>query len=158
MPIVDDEQLKALLAEGRISAISVDTSIFDQKRLQLNSATMQALAGLKNRPFNFVLSGTVAKEVLAHLEKAAAEALQAAKKAIEKALFSFETKTPEREALLAQISGGRPAAEAATQRWEKYIEDTGCEVLTDTDLVSITTIYDGYFAGEPPFGSGRKKR
>jgi PIN domain len=157
MPIVNDEQLKALLVEGRVSAISVDTSIFDQKRLQLNSATMQALAGLKDRPFDFVLSGTVAKEVLAHLEKAAAEALQSAKKAIGKALFSFETKEPEREALLSQISGGRTATEAATQRWDKYIKDTGCEVLTDTALVEIATIYDGYFAGEPPFGSGRKK-
>ena len=157
MPVVNDEQIKARLADGRISAISIDTSIFDQKGLQLNSATMQALAGLKDRPFDYVLSGTVAKEVLAHLEKAAVEALQSARKAIGYALFSFETKEPEREALLAQISGGRTAAEAATQHWDKYIADTGCEVLTDTALVDIATIYDGYFAGEPPFGSGRKK-
>ena len=34
LPIVDDEQLKVLLAAGQISAISIDTSIFDQKRLQ----------------------------------------------------------------------------------------------------------------------------
>lgn len=157
MPIVDDEQMKALLGEGRISAISVDTSIFDQKRLQLNSATMQALAGLKDRPFNFVLSGTVAKEVLKHLEQAADEALQSAKKAIGHALFAFETDQPERQKLLSQISGGRTASEAATQRWDKYIKDTGCEVLKDTALVDIAAIYDGYFAGEPPFGSGRKK-
>jgi hypothetical protein len=157
MPIVDDEQLKVLLAEGQISAISIDTSIFDQKRLQLNSATMQAFAGLKKRPFSFLLSGTVAKEVLVHLEKAAADALQSAKKAIGQALFSFETKTPERDALLAQISGGRSAKEASAERWAKYIKDTGCEVLVDTDLVNIATVYDGYFAGEPPFGSGRKK-
>ena len=154
---MDDEQIKTLLVDSRISAISVDTSIFDQKRLQLNSATMQALAGLKDRPFNFVLSGTVAKEVLAHLEKAAVEALQSAKKAIGNALFAFETDKPERQELLSQISGGRTAAEAATQRWHKYIKETGCEVLTDTALVDIATIYDGYFAGEPPFGSGRKK-
>ena len=104
-----------------------------------------------------MLLGTVAKEVLSHLAKAAAEALQTAKKATGQALFSFETKTPERNALLAQISGGRTAKEAAAERWDKYVKDTGCEVLTDTDLVSIATTYDGYFAGEPPFSSGRKK-
>ncbi|MCK0137833.1 PIN domain-containing protein [Aliiroseovarius sp. F47248L] len=157
MPILSDDQLAALLAESRITAISVDTSIFDQKRLQLNSASMQALAGLKDRPFDFLLSGTVAKEVLTHLEKAAAEALQSAKKSIGKALFAFETNQPEREALLAQISGGRTPLEASNQRWDKYIKDTGCEVLNDTDLVSIATIFDGYFSGEPPFGSGGKK-
>ena len=43
MPIVDDEQLKAYLAAGRVTAIAVDTNIFDQERLQLNSASMQAL-------------------------------------------------------------------------------------------------------------------
>ena len=157
MPIVSEEQLTALLAADRITAISVDTCIFVQKRLQLNSVTMQAFAGLKKRPFGFLLSGTVAKEVLAHLEKAAAEALQSAKKAIGQALFSFETETPERDELLAQISGSQTAKEASTERWAKYIKDTGCEVLVDTDLVNIATVYDGYFAGEPPFGSGRKK-
>ena len=119
MPILSDEQLAALLAESRITAISVDTSIFDQKRLQLNSASMQALAGLKDRPFDFLLSGTVAKEVLTNLEKAAAEALQSAKKSIGKALFAFETNQPEREALLAQLSGGRTQLEASNQRWDK---------------------------------------
>ena len=118
---------------------------------------MQAFAGLTNRPFSFVLLGTVAKEVLSHLAKAAAEALQTTKKATGQALFSFVTKTPERNALLAQISGGRTAKEAAADRWDKYVKDTGCEVLTDTGLVSIATTYDGYFAGEPPFSSGRKK-
>ncbi len=157
MPIVNDDQIKALLAEGRITAISIDTSIFDQKRLQLNSATMQALAGLKDHPFIFLLSKTVAKEVLAHLERAAVEALQSAKKAIGQALFAFETDRPEREALLGQISGGRTPEEAANQRWDTFIKDTGCEVLTDTVLVTVAKIYDSYFSGQPPFGSGRKK-
>ncbi|MEX0283762.1 MAG: PIN domain-containing protein [Paracoccaceae bacterium] len=157
MPIVTEVEIKSLLAEGRISAVTLDTSIFDQKQLQLNSAPMQALASLKEKPFNFLLSGTVAKEVFAHLEKAAEEALRAAKKSIGQALFSFETEEPSRAEILQQISGGRTAAEAAYERWEKYVDDTGCEVLDDTELVDISTVYNGYFAGEPPFGTGRKK-
>ena len=131
MPIVKDEKLKALLAEGRITAISIDTNIFDKKGLQLNSAILQAFAGLQDRRFSFVLSGTVAKEVLAHLEKAAADALKSAKKAIGQAIFAFDTKTPERDALLAQISGGRTAKEASAERWDKYVKDTGCAMAFD---------------------------
>ena len=119
----------------RITAVTVDTSIFDQKRLQLNSATMQSFSALKGKPFSFVLSSTVAKEVLSHLEKAANEALTTAKKGIGQALFSFETDAPTRDQLLEQISGGRTAVQASKQRWEKYIDDSGCEVLIDTDLV-----------------------
>ena len=157
MPIVSDEQITALLAENRITAISVDTNIFDQKRLQLNSGSMKALAGLKDRPFRFLMSDTVAKEVIAHLEKAATEALQTAKRSIGKALFSFETEGPDRDEILEQISGGRPPLEAANERWANFIKETGCEVLGDTAIVDIATVYDRYFAGEPPFGSGKKK-
>ena len=114
-------------------------------------------AGLRNCPFTFSLSGTVAKDVLAHFEKATAKALSKAKKAIGQALFSFETKSTERSALLAKISVGLTAGEAATERWGEYIKDTGYEVLTDIDLVSTPTVYDGYFAGEAPFNSGREE-
>lgn len=157
MPIIDDQQLKAHLTAGRIAAISVDTNIFDQKRLQLNSASMQALARLKERPFRFILSGTVAKEVVTHLTKAAADALQTARKSIGQALFAFETIAPAREDILEQISGSRSPSDAANQRWDKFVNATGCEVLDDATLVSTATIYDSYFAGEPPFGTGRKK-
>lgn len=157
MPVVEEELLKTLLAEGRVTALSVDTNIFDQKRLQLNSTSMQALARLKERPFRFILSSTVAKEVVAHLTKAAEDALQTANKSIGRALFAFETSHPTRIQLLEQISGGTTPAYAASQRWDKFIKDTGCEVLEDAMLVPTTTIYDAYFAGKPPFGSGRKK-
>lgn len=157
MPVVDEGQLKTLLTEGRITALSVDTNIFDQKRLQLNSASMQALARLKERPFRFILAGTVAREVVAHLTKVAEDALQTAKKSIGNALFAFETEEPTRDQLLEQISNGRTPTDAASQRWGKFIKDTGCEVLDDAALVPTSTIYDAYFAGKPPFGSGRKK-
>jgi predicted phage terminase large subunit-like protein len=82
MPIVDDEQIETLLADERIAAITVDTNIFDEKGLQLNSPTLQALASLKSKPFAFILSGTVAKEIRAHIEQAIDSALRAAKKEI----------------------------------------------------------------------------
>lgn len=157
MPLVGDDQIKDMLADGRITAITVDTSIFDQKRLQLNSAVMQSFAALKGKPFSYILSGTVAKEVLAHLEKAATDALLSAKKSIGHALFAFGTSNQTRDEILAEISGGRTPVQASRERWGQYLHATGCEVLVDADLVDTRTIYDAYFAGDPPFGSGRKK-
>ncbi len=61
------------------------------------------------------------------------------------------------EDLLQQISGGRSAAQAARERFDKYINDTGCEVVKDTELVDISTVFEGYFSGEAPFGAGKKK-
>ena len=157
MPISDDEELKLMLAERRITAISVDTNIFDQKRLQLSSASMQALVRLNERMFRFILSGTVAREVVSHLKKAAEDAIKSAKKSIGAALFAYGTENPTRDQILEQISGSRTPAEAADQRWNQFIRDTGCDILDDATLVSTATIYDAYFTGQPPFGSGRKK-
>ena len=158
MPIEKDEnKIRALLADGRISMITVDTSIFDEKHLQLNSATLQALAGLKSEKFTFVLSGTVYAEVLAHLTKASEDAIRTAKKAIGQALNAFETRAPTRDELLKQISGGRSAERSADERLKRYIFDVGCEVLEDAELVSVQAVLDGYFKGQPPFGAGKKK-
>ena len=157
MPIKDEKGLRALLAQHRITAITVDTSIFDQKGLRLNPGALQALSRLKDRPFDFVLSDTVAKEVLSHLQKAADDALRAAKKAIGQALFAFDTKDPDRDDLLKLVTGGRGPAETAKQRWEGFIHHTGCEVLNDAATVETATLFEGYFASDPPFGSGRKK-
>lgn len=157
MPIVDEEQLKQLLAEGRVAAISVDTSIFDQKQLNLNSAAMQATARLKPLSFDYILSSTVAKEVERHLESAAQVALQKAKKEVGKALFAFDTEKPTRDEILGQITGGKSASDIAKERLAKYLAESGCKVIDDHSLVDTSTLFDAYFAGKPPFGTGRKK-
>lgn len=156
MPLVDDEQLTTLLADERITAITVDTNIFDEKGLQLNSPVLQVLASLRGRPFSFILSGTVAKEIHGHIERAIESALRAAKREIGQALYAFETEKPTRDELLAQVSGGRTASEAAAQRLDKFIADTGCEVLDDAPLADLASIYADYFAKNPPFSSGKK--
>lgn len=157
MPILDEGTLKKLLADGSINSISVDTSIFDQKRLNLNSAAMQAMARLNPLPFDYVLSCTVAKEVENHLQRAAQEALLEAKKGVGRVLFSFETLEPTRDEILDQITGGKSAEDTANDRWTRYLADTGCQLIDDHSLVDTSTLFDAYFAGEPPFGTGRKK-
>jgi len=124
MPIVDEGRIQSLLADGRITSLTVDTNIFDEKRLHLNSKTLQVLASLKDEPISFVLSATVVKEVSAHIEKAVEDALRTAKKGIGQALFAFETKEPTRDELITRISGGRSAPQAAQERIDKYISKT----------------------------------
>lgn len=157
MPILDDDELKQLLADGEITAISVDTSIFDEKRLNLNSAVMQATARLKPLSFDYLLSSIVAKEVENHLENAAQDSLRNAKKAVGKVLFAFDIEIPTRDEILEQITGGKSPRDIAEERWAKYLAESGCEVIDDHSLVETSTLFDAYFAGEPPFGTGRKK-
>lgn len=157
MPIVDDEELRALLDAEKIGALTLDTSIFDEKKLQLTSNPLQAIAGLKGKPVSFVLSGTVAQEVRGHIEAAAREALQAARKEIGKALFAFGTENPTRDELIDQITGGLTISETAEKRFGDFVTVTGCEVLDDSALVDVATLFGAYFDQRPPFGPGKKK-
>ena len=157
MPILPEEELLDLLRDGTISALTIDTNIFDEKGLQLGSAPLATVAALSNRPFSFLLSGTVAQEVRGHIEKKAEEALRSVRKAIGEALFAFETVQPTRDEILNQITGAQAPAGAAQSRFAEYVDQSGCEILNDEELVTTKDLFEGYFAGHPPFGTGKKK-
>ena len=157
MPIVDDNQLRTLLSNGTVAAITVDTCIFDEKQLQLDSPPLQALAKLNRRGFHFVLPKIVSSEVARHLEEKATKSLKSAKREIGQALRAFGTKKPTRDELLNQITGARTPAQVAQEYFGQYVKDSGCEILNDETLVDTGTLFSDYFAGRAPFGTGNKK-
>lgn len=157
MPIASEDGLTDRLRKQEISALTIDTNIFDEKGLQLAAAPLATVAMLKNRKFDFLLAGTVAKEILGHLEKCAEDALRSARKAIGEALFAFETAQPTRDQLLDQITGAQTANAAAQARFAKYIQDTACEIISDEELVTTKVLFHKYFIGQAPFGTGKKK-
>lgn len=157
MPITEDNELSKLLAGGHINALSVDTNIFDEKGLQLNSAALLAVSKLAALHFDFLLSGTVAREIKRHLEQSATEAMRGARKAIGIALTSHQTASPTRDQILDQISGGQTPTQASEKQFADHLAVTNCRVLNDAEHVDTSKIFDAYFAVEPPFGAGAKK-
>ncbi|TAT88237.1 hypothetical protein ELI54_08465 [Rhizobium ruizarguesonis] len=157
MPITEDNELSKLLADGQINALSVDTNIFDEKGLQLNSSALLAVSKLAVLHFDFLLSGTVAREIKRHLEQSATEAIRSARKAIGVALTAYETASPTRDQILDQISGGQTPTQASETQFADYLAATNCQVLNDAEHVDTSKIFDAYFAVEPPFGAGAKK-
>lgn len=156
MPIETDERLKALLTEGRITALTLDTNVFDGQRLNFRSAAMRILTGLKAIPFPLVLSTAVTKEVHRHLIKFTEDALRTMKKAVGEAIFAWDVQKPTREEILHLVTGGRSPQEAATARMDDFLKENDCEVLDDFKLVDIATVYGAYFDRHPPFGRGEK--
>jgi len=70
-------------------AITLDTSVFDEKGLRLESGLLKALEQFKGRQARLVLSEIVAKEVHAHLRDKAKEARALAIKALRKCSEDF---------------------------------------------------------------------
>jgi len=157
MPILDYSDLHELIDNGDITAITLDTCIFDQKNLRLHSASLQVLARLGNREFCFILTKIVCNEVLCHLEKAASEALKSARDGIGKAVGAFGTKKPTRKELLYQITGGRSPKQNALDSFTQYVKDSNCKILDDAELVDTRKLFHDYFAEEAPFGTNKDK-
>lgn len=156
MPIRTDDELKEMLADGQITAITLDTNIFDAQQLNLKSPALKALAALKELPFRFLLSSTVRREVQRHIEKQTEDAHRAVKRATGKALYAFDTAKPTRDELLDLITGGSSPAEAAAKRLNAFLEDSGCEVLEDASLADVASLFDAYFCSYPPFSRAKK--
>ena len=157
VPLLINNELRSLVANGKITTLTVDTNIFDEKRLKLNSPTLLALKGLGARGFRFVLAGTVAKEVELHVENAAEVAFRTAKKGVGTALGAFDTVNPSRQELMKQITRGLKPEQIARERLDQFVRDTSCEVLKDTERVEMADLFGRYFTGQAPFGDGRKK-
>ncbi|SUO97704.1 PIN domain-containing protein [Suttonella indologenes] len=53
----------------KYTALTIDTSIFDQNALKLKKGALATLKQFKDLPINFILSDIVEREVIKHLNK-----------------------------------------------------------------------------------------
>lgn len=156
MPVEDEEKIKQLVSQGKISAVSLDTNVFDSHKLNFSSPSFRALERLPSIPFSVVISSTVKNEVQRHIEKAASEALRNVKEALGHALFVFGTMSPSRDEMLSQVTGGRNPADIADKRLRDFIKNTNAYLIDDTRIVATSAIFSAYFDGKPPFKRGKK--
>ena len=157
MPICSDKELRVAIATGRIAAVTLDTSIFEQKKFRFTGPAIGALSALKPKPQSFVLSGTIAREVVGRHGEAMREASQALLTAAKRTVGLYNVRDPAPAYVRDLVTGGLSPADAAQQQFDAFIAEMDCEVIDDAALVETQTIYSAYFNKEPPFGSGKKK-
>ncbi len=144
-------EIASAIAEGRIQAISLDTSVFDANGRRLESGLLENLNQFKRAHSAFVLSDIVAQETLKHL----AEDAEKAKAQLEKGLRSVrdswqvdESKTAEIE---VELVGTGSAEDVAERRWSDFVEACGAEVITSDGHCDIGELTSRYFGVRPPF-------
>lgn len=139
-------------------AISVDTSIFDEKGLKLESGILKALEQFNGKPSHLVLSEIVVREVHSHLKKRAKDARASAIKAIRESKASLSVSDDNSEiasnALVPEVDDG----EVAKKRLEVFVTNTGAEIILATGRVKLDEIIQKYFKAQPPFEEFGKKK
>lgn len=139
-------------------AISLDTSIFDEKGLKLESGILKTLEQFKGKPSHLVLSEIVVREVHTHLTKKAKEARYSLLKAIRESKVHLtvndESEKIAFDALVPEIDDN----EVAKKRLEDFGKNTGAEIIPATGRVDLDEIVKKYFEAEPPFEESGKKK
>ncbi len=157
MPIVEEANLKELIVTKQISAISIDTSIFDQKRNNLRGGVLGRMQQFLDNDFDFILSETIHKEVCSHLRRDLEEAYTSVNKSIRSALHIWKIEGIKREDIVAQIFGDVSVGQSAETKVSEFCALTGCIVIDDMQHANAKSIFSAYFEGDPPFGAGKKK-
>lgn len=139
-------------------AISVDTSIFDEKGLKLESGILKTLEQFKGKPSHLILSEIVVREVQAHLKKKAKDARSSVVKAIRESKAHLSVSgyiaASASDALVPEVDDD----EVAKKRLEAFVNNTGAEIILATGRVELDEIIKKYFQAEPPFEESGKKK
>lgn len=139
-------------------AITIDTSIFDEKGLNLESGILKTLEQFNGKPSHLVMSEIIIKEVHAHLKKKARDARFSMIKAIRESKASLladdENAQVATKALIPTIDD----SDVAKTRLEVFVRNSGAEIVPATGRVELDEIIKKYFNAEAPFqDSGKKK-
>lgn len=155
-----DEKINNQILAGEITALTIDTSIFEKNSLALESGLLAQLEQFRDSNFELVIANTVANEVKRHLAKNATDATKALRTALvhtakHRALSSaHQEKLTELSNLAASDDDAR-----ARKRFDDWAQRVGADVIHEDDFASIGEVMRRYEAGEPPFAeTGEKKQ
>lgn len=155
-----DEKINNQILAGEITALTIDTSIFEKNSLALESGLLAQLEQFRHSDFELVIANTVANEVKRHLAKNATDATRALRSALvhtakHQALSSaYQEKLTELSNLAAAGDDAR-----ARKRFDDWIQHVGADIIHEDEFASIGEVMRRYEAGEPPFAeTGEKKQ
>jgi hypothetical protein len=142
---------------GEITALSIDTCIFDEKGNRLNDGVFKHLEQFKGNAFRLVFSEVTIKEVLSHISKDAEEAKQKMVSALRRVGFFWPLVT-DHKALAEKMLGGESPKSVASKQVKDFVTRCGAEIVEAKKSVDLSALLSRYFNVQAPFeASGEKK-
>lgn len=157
MPKCDETTLRDHIAHGRIGAVSLDTSIFEQYQNNFSSSSLLGLQQFHGTPTRFVLSETVAGEVKAHVAKEAEAAkakLRMALKGVRKAWLGV----PKDDEVHRVLGLEATPLEFAEDAFNEFTKQVGLEIIMADGLVTHAEVLERYFKSHAPFADKENKK
>jgi hypothetical protein len=157
MPLLSEDDIKALIAENAIGAISVDTSVFDKYQCDLESQALLGLGQFKGTAIHLVLSEIIAGEVKSHIAREAAESQAKLKSALGQIRKRWRI-VVDHAAVDAVLGIRQTSAAYAAEAFAIFIGVVKPEIVQVDGLVTHAEVLRRYFAAEAPFSTSEIKK
>jgi len=155
MPVIHETELAATILNGKIGAISLDTSIFDRYQCNFQSPALSALEQFREKPVKLLISEIVAREVKAHLERDALKSQRDMKSAIATHLRCWNLD----DSLVDPYLLSSNAAEFASEHFDDFVEQVGADIVVSIQSAeSAKAVLERYFDAKAPFENSQKKK
>jgi hypothetical protein len=154
-----DEKINNRILAGEITALTIDTSIFERNSLALESGLLAQLVQFRESDFELVIANTVANEVKRHLAKNATDATKALRTALTHTAKHRALTSTHQHALTALSNLAASDDDVrARKRFDDWAQRVGAEILREDEFASIGEVMRRYESAEPPFAeTGEKK-
>ncbi|WP_175907400.1 MULTISPECIES: PIN domain-containing protein [Burkholderia] len=154
-----DTRIVELIAANQLGAIALDTSVFDAQQRNLEGGLLRRVEQFRRSDrVRVLMPDVVLREVEAHLRRDAADARNGLARAVRMATRAGVLSSDALKQLqIIEYLMDEPVT-AASQRMAEWVAGTRAEVLDIAARVDMRSLFDRYFAAQPPFAESSKKK
>lgn len=157
MPQLSDNEIKDLIANDEVFAISIDTAVFDGKQKTFRNAVLQRLDQFHKRDVRVIFVDIIVEEMQAHLRDEARETQRALKKALRSHNKRWRLDIP--HSGTAGLLLDADAKAFAQAEFHAFMQHVAGEQISAGDTPdAVQRVFDRYFAERPPFGAADKRK
>lgn len=153
-----DAEIKQHIADGRIRAITLDTSIFDGNGNRFERGLLARLKQFKDTSVEFVVSDAVIGEVRNHVIREAQDAKSKTNAALKLVGASWQVDNSQRDAAISALFGTESSEQLADRRIANFMKETDFTVLESEGRLNVNKLLESYFSSKPPFGITAAKK
>lgn len=158
MPELTVAEIEKAISDGRLTLLSIDTSIFSQYQNGIEHGLLQRLAQFEASDVDLVLSDVVVREVHRHMVDAVASGDKALKDAVKLSGKARNLDDAARDAIVNGAALGETPEQCVNRRWTDFQARNGLKVAVTADLVSAGDLFTAYFEVKPPFEHKETKK
>lgn len=152
------EQIAKEVSDGKITAISLDTSIIDAQQRNLEYGLLKRLHQFKGSSIEVVLSDVVVHEIEEHLHKDVTEAQSGLNKALRLLGNAWQVSVADRDLAISVLLNGDLPESVVQRRVNDFIVATGATVLQAEHYVNVGQLINQYLVHSPPFSNKETKK